>query len=92
MSAYPFTPSPSFKDFKDRLIEKYGCICTDWRLDHDDEPGVANLTRIERDVPGIGPVFYMLDLDPYERVGFDTIRSVCACLDIPPGEFGLHLG
>ena len=91
MPAYPFIPLLSFEDFKNRLINEFDCTCTAWRLDHDDEPGIASLTRIERDVPGKGHMFYLVSLEPYERVGFNTIRSICACLDVPPAAFDLHL-
>ena len=88
--SYPMGPAITFHQFIDRASSDYG-------VSKAQGPTVITATGrktslvLSRSVNGIPIDTTVFDIAEDERLLPNTIRRLCACLQIPPSDFGLHL-
>lgn len=84
--AYPFTPLPSFDDFKKRVEKEFGC-----RFKVDNEKTPFPVQFFERTINGKKIKCAISFDNENEILTLSVLRSICARLKIDPVNFGLHL-
>ena len=85
--AYPFTPLPTFTDFKKQLENEFNC---QFQIDNDRTP--FPIQFLERTVDGKKIKCTVNFENENEVLTPSVLRSICTRLNIDPKYFGLHLG
>ena len=88
--SYPFTKSPTYKEFISSLEANFNCRVSKSVVKVNDSSHTIQF--IERDIDGKTVRYSISIADDEEMVTFAVMRSVCNRLNIDPAEFGLTLG
>jgi hypothetical protein len=86
--AYPFSQSPLFSEFKERLKE-FGCEYKSLKCKLDGED-FYTVPYFERDVGG-RLLRCVVVFEDDDRVQFSDLRRICRILEVPAAAFGLDL-
>lgn len=88
--AYPFCEAPKVIDFINQAKDHFGCECR-----HKDgivgPRGEVVMSYLVREHEGRKFVTEPLPIESDERLAPDTLRRLCAQLDIPTSHFGFNL-
>jgi hypothetical protein len=91
--AYPFAPTPTYREFKARLQSEFDCKFVKLEGELIDPQGRKRpVYYFERFVNGKPVRVAAPDLTDDTCILFSVMRSVCTRLDIPASAFGLNLG
>lgn len=84
--AYPFIEWPTFGDFRQRLLDEFGCEYDEVATVNGTEVGCLARAADDGTYRCYGVVY-----EDHERLAPSIVRSICAQLLISPKEFDLHL-
>lgn len=88
----PLEQLPTLGEFVERAMRQYGAVPKVTEVSVTGPRGEVRFKYLEREHQGEKLIAPLPDIQEHEFLAPSVLRQLCARLNIPPGDFGFHLG